>query len=71
MPTGTIVKVVSNRGFGFVSKRGQPDVWFHARDSQWSEEGFTEQLLQLDVEYVEIVDMKNGKPRAVDVRPAR
>jgi cold shock CspA family protein len=32
MYQGTVCRVVHDRGFGFISAPGQPDVFFHAND---------------------------------------
>ena len=66
MYSGTICSVRSDRGFGFISSTGQPDVFFHVSDLVGLE--FDDTLKERRVEFG-IVDSPKG-PRAANVRPA-
>ena len=71
MPQGVVKKIVSDRGFGFIS--GDPeDVFFH--HSSVAEQGFDNlqegQAVEYDVEEAEGGGRRRGKgPRAVNVKP--
>jgi cold shock protein len=72
MPQGVIKKLVSDRGFGFISQSEGTDVFFH--HSAVVDPGFDSLQVGQAVEY-EIEDGDGGKrgkkgPRAVSVRPA-
>jgi len=34
METGTIKKLISDKGFGFIARDGQEDLFFHAKELQ-------------------------------------
>ena len=75
MPQGVIKKLVSDRGFGFISQREGTDVFFH--HTSVVDPGFDSLQVGQAVEY-EVDDGgedsggRRGKkgPRAVSVRPA-
>jgi len=65
MHQGTI-KCFGERGFGYISRKGQPDIWFHCHDSpDLSECEFRAGRAVLFSVYETL-----GKARAVDVRVA-
>jgi len=66
MERGTIKSVVVDRGFGFISQPGLPDVFFHVKSLRGGLE-FNEQLRERIVEF-EIEDSPKG-PRASVVQP--
>jgi len=73
MPQGVIKKIVSDRGFGFISQANGVDVFFH--HSSVVDEGFDNLQEGQSVEYEidqEEASGRRGKkgPRAVDVKPA-
>lgn len=70
MPHGVIKKIVSDRGFGFLSGERGGDVFFH--HSSVAEEGFDNLQEGQAVEYeVEEDGGRGGKgPRASSVKPA-
>lgn len=73
MPQGTIKKLVSEKGFGFISGADRGDVFFH--HSVVADEGFDDLQIGQAVEYEIESDAGNknrtGKgPRAGSVRPA-
>ena len=71
MAQGTIKKLVSERGFGFIVPVGEPngnDLFFHRSDVQGS--GY-ESLREGDsVTYDLGTDARRGTPKADNVRPA-
>ena len=69
MPQGTIKKLVSDRGFGFISGADQGDVFFHL--SKLDGVSFEELQIGQAVEYEVDDDEGRGRgPRASSVRPA-
>ncbi len=69
MPEGTIKKVVSDRGFGFISSDGQELFFHHSSVVEGNFESLTEgQAVQFDVDPAP--NAKGKGPRAVRVRPA-
>jgi cold shock CspA family protein len=64
---GTVVSLVLERGFGFIKRRAGADLFFHATALQGGLE-FDEALVERPVTFE--VRNVNGRPRAVDVRPA-
>ena len=71
MPQGTIKKIVSDRGFGFISGEDQGDVFFH--HTSVADNGFDNLHEGQAVEYEidEEGDRRGGKgPRASSVKPA-
>ncbi|OHB76783.1 MAG: hypothetical protein A2W31_12605 [Planctomycetes bacterium RBG_16_64_10] len=70
MPQGTIKRLVTDRGFGFVSGGGRDEVFFHS--SSVKEVAF-DQLREGQVVDYEVEDAppRRGRgPRAVWVKPA-
>lgn len=68
---GTVKKVNTERGFAFIRVPGEPDVFAHISgfvlpDGQL----FDESLQELDVEF-DLVPGRDGRMKAIDVRPAR
>ena len=69
MPQGTIKKIVSDRGFGFIASGDGTDVFFH--HSTVADNGFDELQEGQAVEYeIDEGDQRGGKgPRASSVQP--
>lgn len=66
MYEGTIVRIVRDRGYGFISRgRGEPDLFFHVR-SLPREVLFDETLTERRVEFA--IEMHSGRERAAGVR---
>jgi CspA family cold shock protein len=67
MEKGTIKKLVSDRGFGFISREGQPkDLFFHSKELK----GVTfDELKEGDALTFEVVDGEKG-PSATNVSRA-
>ncbi len=70
MAVGFIKSIRADKGYGFIVG-ADGDWFFHIRDSTFSDDDFNDSLRELEVEYTESTDPRSGKPRAVDVRPAR
>lgn len=73
MATGTIARLVRDRGFGFIkvdgAKRGDKDLFFH-KDDMCTEPGFTFEELEEGVRVEFGIDSIAAKgPRAQDVTP--
>lgn len=71
MAQGTIKKLVSDRGFGFILPEGeqstQKDLFFHRVDVQG---GSYDQLKEgAQVAYEVGTDERRGTPKAINVRP--
>lgn len=70
MPTGTIKKLVLDKGFGFIQTQDGADVFFH--HSSVADQGFDNLTEGQRVEYT--VDQGGGGkgkgPRAASVQPA-
>ena len=67
MPQGTIKKLVSERGFGFIASSGQ-ELFFHHSSVQGSFESLKEgQTVEFEVDSAP--NSKGKGPRAVQVRP--
>lgn len=66
--TGTVKKIVSDRGFGFISREGESkDLFFHSKDLS----GVTlEELREGDTVTFEVTQSEKG-PNAVNVQRAR
>ena len=65
--TGIVVKIVGDRGFGFIKPdEGEKELFFHARSM---DEGAFDQLQENDKVTFEIEDGPKG-PAAVDVMKA-
>ncbi len=67
MATGTVKKIVSDRGFGFITGEDGKDYFFH-RDGLASSLDFDRMTTGERVEF-ELQSSQRG-PRAVNVRPA-
>jgi CspA family cold shock protein len=67
MHEGVVKTVIPDRGFGFISQNGGPDVFFHMRDLD-SQLELNDQLRERRVKF-EIIDTDKG-PRAKNVRAA-
>ena len=68
MPQGVIKKLVSDRGFGFISGEGA-EVFFH--HSVVADEGFDNLQENQAVEYeIDEEDSRGKGPRASSVKPA-
>jgi len=63
---GTIDKIVEPKGFGFIRRANEHDIFFHcselAKDLEWNEA-----LIERRVSF-DILDTKKG-PRAIHIRP--
>ena len=73
MPQGVVKKIVSDRGFGFISQDNGTDVFFH--HSSVVDEGFDNlqegQTVEYDIDEGESSGRRGSKgPRAVNVKPA-
>ncbi len=68
MATGTIKKLVRDRGFGFIEVPGQNDVFFHASDVRGVPYDELREGERVEFEVTE--DPRRKGPRAVDVHPA-
>jgi len=68
MASGTIVRIVMDRGFGFIKPDDDgPDIFFH--HSSLPEGGFDALQEGQTVEYETGRDPRSDRPRAQDVRP--
>lgn len=67
MYTGTILRLVEDRGFGFIKSPGQPDVFFHCRELA-DDLAFDESLQERRVKF-DIISAPKG-PRAANVQAA-
>jgi len=68
MPQGVIKKLVSDRGFGFISGEGT-EVFFH--HSVVADEGFDDLQEKQTVEFeIDEEDTRGKGPRASSVKPA-
>src|SRR5262245_50074729 len=68
MPTGTIKKIVQDKGFGFISTSDGVDVFFH--HSTVADQQFDDLEVGQQVEYTLDGEGKGGKgPRAASVAP--
>ena len=73
MPQGVIKKIVTDRGFGFISQSDGADVFFH--HSSVADEGFDNLQEGQSVEYEIDQEESSGRrgkkgPRAVGVKPS-
>ena len=68
MAQGIIKAIVADRGFGFISRPGDSDLFFHIRETQLGNLDFDECLRELPVEFDVEVNELNGKLQAVNVR---
>jgi CspA family cold shock protein len=66
MYEGVVKTVIPDRGFGFISQNGGPDIFFHFRDLDPSLE-FNDQLRERRVRF-QVVESDRG-PRAKNIRP--
>ena len=66
MPKGTIRKLVTDRGFGFIKTEQEEDVFFHRNELQGVE--FSSLREGQEVEF-EMGEGRDGRPAAVKVRP--
>lgn len=67
MPTGYVKAIIENGGYGFI-KIPDGDLFFHIRDSEFSDDDFTTSLVELRVSFEHGTDPISGRPRAVNVR---
>ena len=66
MPKGTIRKLVTDRGFGFIKTEQEEDAFFHRNELQGVE--FSSLREGQEVEF-EMGEGRDGRPAAVKVRP--
>lgn len=66
MQTGYIKAIIEERGFGFISRQPENDVFFHISELHGLD--FDETLVERRVSF-DLADHK-GRPRAVNVRAA-
>jgi len=66
MPKGTIRKLVTDRGFGFIKTEDETDAFFHRNELQGVE--FSSLKEGQEVEF-EMGQGRDGRPAAVKVRP--
>ena len=66
MPKGTIRKLVTDRGFGFIKTEQEEDAFFHRNEVQGVE--FSSLKEGQEVEF-EMGEGRDGRPAAVKVRP--
>jgi cold shock CspA family protein len=69
--TGTIV-AIKEQGYGFIKpddRKFGKDIFFHLDELEDALLPFDERLMEQAVEFT--LDESSGRPRAVDVRPAR
>jgi CspA family cold shock protein len=66
MPKGTIRKLVTDRGFGFIKTEQEEDAFFHRNELQGVE--FSSLKEGQEVEF-EMGQGRDGRPAAVKVRP--
>lgn len=64
---GTIKSVKADRGFGFIRRPGERDLFFHVRDTRFTGVDFDDRLVERVVEY-ELETGADDRPRAVRVR---
>lgn len=69
MATGTVRRLMQYRGFGFIARRGEPDLFFHF-SAVAPGIGFDESLHGRRVEFDVEHDKRSGRLQAVNVRPA-
>jgi CspA family cold shock protein len=70
MATGTITAVRPDRGFGFIRPDdGTEDLFFHITQTGWDDSSFDARLVRLNVTFDVGTDERNGRTRAVNVRP--
>jgi CspA family cold shock protein len=65
---GTIKKLVSDRGFGFIQEEGGTEIFFHR--SQVSNNAFDSLREGQPVSYEKGTDSRRNKPQAEKVTPA-
>ncbi len=68
MATGTIKKLVSDRGFGFIAEEGGPEIFFHR--SQVAGDGFDSLREGQKVTFERGKDPRSDRDRAEKVTPA-
>lgn len=69
MATGSIKRLVADRGFGFIGEEGgTTDLFFHARDVRGA--SFEELRVGQRVEFDAEADPRGGGRKAANVRPA-
>lgn len=70
MKKGTIARIISDKGYGFIREdnaaQGSKDMFFHARDM---EEGMFDRLKEGMTVTYNVAESDKG-PKAVDVQPA-
>ncbi len=66
MPKGTIRKLVTDRGFGFIKTEQEEDAFFHRNELQGAE--FSSLKEGQEVEF-DMGQGRDGRPAAVNVRP--
>jgi len=66
--TGTIKKLVGDRGFGFIQTEDGSDIFFHR--SQVENDAFDTLREGQSVNYEKGTDPRRGKPQAEKVSPA-
>jgi len=65
MPKGTIRRLITDRGFGFIKTEQEEDVFFHRNELQEAE--FSSLKEGQEVEF-EVGQERTGRPEAVKVR---
>ena len=68
MPKGTIRRLITDRGFGFITTEQREDLFFHRSELQGVD--FTSLREGQQLEY-EVRKGRNGRPEAVGVRFAQ
>ncbi len=65
MPKGTIRRLITDRGFGFIKTEGETDLFFHSSDLEGVE--FNSLSEGQEVEF-DMDKGRDGRPQAVSVR---
>ncbi|MBA7714031.1 Cold shock protein CspA [subsurface metagenome] len=68
MPTGTIRRLITDRGFGFIKGEGEEDIFFHRNDLQEVEYDSLREGQQVEFEFGQ---GRDGRKQAVNVRLAQ
>ena len=68
MPTGSIRRLITDRGFGFIKGEGEEDIFFHRNDLQEVEYDSLREGQQVEFEGGQ---GRDGRKQAVNVRLAQ
>jgi len=68
MLKGTIKRLIADRGYGFIMRAGEKDLFFHRSQLQGMDYNSLREGQQVDFE---VGQGRNGRPQAIRVRLAR